>query len=253
MTQIIIVGCPRSGSTALRNLLNTEEKTFIANEMRFYSGSTVSFIERVTGQWSDKFVKQCVEKGIDHEALVKCATQHVNKVPEFLKTQGFNVVGDKFPLYVLVSHMEGMLKSISSGVKFIFCVRDCRDFICSSLSHCEKGRNSANNSWVFDNIKDACDYWVKMNTGLLNLTRIIPAQNYIIAQYEKSVINVYQLMKNINKLSDGVWDLKPMQKLKVRDKYHPVHMGRWITEQPKINDSLSDGALRLMELYGYEY
>ncbi len=249
MQQLIIAGCPRSGTTALRNLLNTQKDTFIANEMMLYSGSHDSFIERITGHWSDKFNKQCIKAEIDPVEFVDYVKDDKSQSIEFLKSKGFNIVGDKFPSYVLVNHHANMLRAISNGVKFIFCVRDCRDFVCSSLDHFKRGRSPQKNRWVFETIEDACGHWVKMNLGLQTLISQIPPTQYMIAQYETSVSNVPMLRNKISKLLNHEWYPDIMDTLE----YYPVHIGRWKRECPEINIRLSAEASRLMELYGYQY
>ena len=249
MTQIIIAGCPRSGTTALKNLLNTQHNTCITNELKSYAGDNAAFIDRLNSSWFTNFSNECKKKNIDPELFRDYVIEDKTKTPEYLHSLGYQIVGDKFPGYVLPELSNRIMQQARKGVKCIFTVRDCRAFIASSLRFYTRGVDPNVNQWVFCTIHEACEHWVRFNKGLQDLIRNIAPENYMIVQYEKAVRNNTKLVKRINKLTEGQWTATPEE----TTGYHPVHVDTWKTEHPEIDQYLSEDALRLMELYGYDY
>ncbi len=248
MTKIIIMGCPRSGTTALRDLLNTQHNTYLCNELAFYSNDKqVNFMKRLDGKWWKAFSEDCIKDGIDPDKFRSYIREDKLKSIEFLHHQGYEIVGDKFPSYVLPKYHTQMLDAEPNGTKFIFCIRDCRAFISSSLRHYKNG--SPRKHWVYCTIHEACAHWVQLNRGLIQLTHKLSSKNYIIVKYEDAVHDKEKLLKRIHKLTNNKW----YGRIKDASDYYPVNVDAWKTEYPKIDHHLSEDALRLMELYGYNY
>lgn len=249
MTQIIISGCPRSGTTALKDLLNTQHNTCITNELKFYAGDNAAFTERLESKWFNHFSQECKKKNIDSISFRDHILHDKTKTTEYLHGLGYQIVGDKFPGYLLSKVKNRIIQLSRKNIKFIFCVRDCRDFISSSLRHYSKDIDLIANQWIKCTIHEACAHWVMFNKNLQELTQHIPPENHMIVQYEKAVSDNAKLVYRINKLTEGQWMATPEETAG----YHPVHVNAWKTEHPDIDKYLSEDALRLMELYGYEY
>lgn len=249
MTQIIISGCPRSGTTALKSLLNTQYNTCITNELKSYVGDNIVFAKRLNSKWFKKFSAECKKKNIDPTLFKDYIIEDKTKTPKYLHSLGYQIVGDKFPSYVLPNYHKKIIELSRTDIKYIFCVRDCRGFISSSLRAYVSGVNPKENGWVYCTIQEACGHWVKYNKGLQKLIQNIPTANYMIVQYEKAVKDTNKLVKRINKLTNGQWNARPDE----TTNYYPVHVDTWKTEHPTIDNYLSQDALRLMELYGYDY
>ena len=247
--QIIISGSPRSGTTALKSLLNTQHNTCITNELKFYAGDDTAFAERLNSKFFNHFSDECKKKNIDPELFRDYIIEDKTRTPDYLHNLGYQVVGDKFPGYVLKNYHQRIIEHSRHDVKFIFCVRDCRGFISSSLRAYSRGKDPKFNQWVYCTIHEACAHWVKFNKGLLALIQHIPTDNYMILQYEKAVKNNSRLVKRINKLTEGQWTAAPDE----TTGYHPVHVDAWKIEHPYIDKYLSEDALRLMEIFGYDY
>lgn len=249
MTQIIISGCPRSGTTALKSLLNTQHNTCVTNELKFCAGNNDAFAERLNSSWFKKFSNECKKKNIDPELFRDHIIEDKIKTSKYLHSLGYQIVGDKFPGYVLPNYHKKIIELSRKGFKYIFCIRDCRGFISSSIRAYERGVNPKGNVWVYCTIHEACEHWVKYNKGLQALIQHIPSENYIIVQYEQAVRNNAKLVDRISKLTERQWSALPEE----TTDYHPVHVKAWETEHPDIDQHLSEDALRLMELYGYQY
>jgi len=249
MTQIIISGCPRSGTTALKDLLNTQRNTCITNELEFYVGDNASFIERLESKWFNNFSRDCKKKNIDSVLFRDHILHDKTKTVSYLHSLGYQIVGDKFPGYIMSQVKDRIIQISKQNIKFIFCVRDCRDFISSSLRHYSKDINLRTNQWVKCTIHEACAHWVMYNKGLQELIQHIPSENHMIVQYEKAVKNNAKLIYRINKLTEGQWVATPEETVG----YYAVHVDAWKTEYPDIDKYLSEDAFRLMELFGYDY
>lgn len=251
MTQIIITGCPRSGTTALKSLLNTQHSTCITNELKSYAGDNDAFAKRLNGRWYDNhFSQECKKKHVDPELFRNHIIEDKTRTVPYLHSLGYQIVGDKFPGYVMRTFHKRMIQHSKKDVKFIFCVRDCRGFVSSSLRRYLIGDlDFKANDWVYCTIQEACAHWVKFNKGLQELIQHIPTSNYMIVQYEKAVRNNDKLVQRISKLTEGQWTATPDE----TTNYHPVHVHEWKIEHPEIDKYLSEDVFRLMELYGYEY
>lgn len=250
MTELIIAGCPRSGTTALRNLLNTQHNTYLCNELSYYSSdSQEHFMSRLNSEWWNTFCVNCKKDNINPEAFRSYITEDKLKSVDFLHSQGYEIVGDKYPLYVAQKHHKKLLEAANRGVKIILCVRDCRGFVSSSIRHYISSAHGKQSTWAYCTIHDACKYWTRFNRGLIQLTNKLPPESYMIVKYEEAVNNKEKLLRRLHKLTNNKW----YGNINDTKDYHPVHVDSWKTEHPKIDYHLSEDALRLMELYGYDH
>jgi hypothetical protein len=247
MKQLIIAGCPRSGTTALGHLLNRDSKTFIGHETNCYIYGKKPFSNRLAWQAADKnernFREPFTLKGLDYNDLPEFQTGL--DFIKYMASLGFEVVGDKNPEYIMRRSMRAVLNKVSD-IKVIMTIRDARGFIASSLRAWKSGLRD---HWCFDNIADAEYFWTTRNHELLHLIRndfIISPEQYKIVKYEPAsqdaVSTVYHLSKFIG------------YEFKINNPegyFFPVNADAWQDEIPHINNQLKPDTLRLMELFGY--
>lgn len=245
--QIIIIGSPTSGKSAFLDLLNIQNNTFITDELFSYDNDT-DFSKRLNSEWFSFFSTQCKKKNVDPELFRDYIIKNNTKIAEYLYSSGYQIVGDKCGAYILPVFHKKFIQMSKKNIKFIFCVRDCRAFISHSLYHYVRGL-CLTSQWVHSTIDGACAHWVKYNQGLLKLIQYIPEENYVIFQFEKVVKDNAKVIQKISNLTEGLWTAT----LKEVEGYCCMHVDAWKIEHPEIDKHLSEDALRLMELYGYEY
>lgn len=201
---VFVVGCPRSGTTLLRRLLNAHPELCIPKAEthwipKFYQkGHGLDANRRVTKDFIDvlldypKFRKfgigrtQLVEllggsEAVDYPQFVARILDHYGK------TRGKRLVGDKTPGYA--RHVP-LLHQLFPAARFIHVIRDGRDVALSLLSW-ERLHRSAGRIAGFDAdpVTTTALYW----EWLVRLAREagddLPARLYLEIRYEDLVVD----------------------------------------------------------------
>jgi hypothetical protein len=170
---LFIVGCPRSGTTLLRRLVDTHPLVAVIDEMRWIA----SFFERREGLTPEGLVTpELVDRllAYDRFATLEISREQLERLidtgdpipyPKFVtgifdlygQAQGKSLVGDKTPRY---ARSIGTLHALWPHARFVHLVRDGRD-VCMSILNWRKadqvlGRFS---TWGEDQVATAALWW----------------------------------------------------------------------------------------------
>jgi hypothetical protein len=225
MNNIVIVGCGRSGTTALAKILNSHPDILSTNELGTWNDSNGSmasarlrdrnnkvfrFLEYKTIIKNEKDVRTIQFRNIN-EKLIRSKADEKDLVSDeiiklFLENTKPEVkyYCDKGPFYT--KHMEEVV-NYANNPKIIFCLRDPRDVLCSQVKRYKRAieNNLHLAYWMKPTIEDAIksDYWLSdMREWDKFVTKNQP--NYYTMQF-KDIVNVKKrslLAKEIAKYLD---------------------------------------------------
>ena len=170
---LFIVGCPRSGTTLLRRLVDTHPLVAVIDEMRWIA----SFFERREGLTPEGLVTQeLVDRllAYDRFATLEISREQLGRLidtgdpvpyPNFVtgifdlygQAQGKSLVGDKTPRYV---RRIGTLHALWPHARFVHIIRDGRD-VCMSILNWEKAERALGrfSPWGEDQVTMAAVWW----------------------------------------------------------------------------------------------
>lgn len=236
MKELIICGCPRSGTTALAALLSHDKKTLVMNECGNLVWDKNKFKDRLKAKSKEKlFGRWLREKNINPTYFINNYYRYPRLMLEMLAYDySFEVVGDKCNEYILP---ENFNRINHTNRYYIFTVRDCRDFVASSLTNYSQG---VREQWTFDNVESACECWSNYVEAIINTCTYNNKIKYKMLKYEKWCDRPEQLVLSLSRFMD--YDFKIPNP---RGGWHPVHLGRWKQEIPDIK--LTPRAHKLME------
>lgn len=238
MKQIIIAGCPRSGTTALAALLSHDKNTWVMNENGCFCWEEKEYPEHFK-EWMSKqtTLTDLERKGIDGEQFARTFSLAVPRsLPsDIAQLYNLEVVGDKLPGYL------SMIEDISNenpDAYIILTFRSCLHFIVSSTNHYNAGQRSL---WNFPSYEQAADFWEKENTELLiQLGRLIKnRRNVFLIKYEKYADNAEKLLEDLSNFIGYQFDI-----VNPSGGYHKF--------ERKIPDyQLTTNQRNLMDVFGY--
>ena len=170
---LFIVGCPRSGTTLLRRLVDTHPLVAVIDEMRWIA----SFFERREGLTPEGLVTpELVDRllAYDRFATLEISREQLGRLidtadpvpyPNFVtgifdlygQAQGKSLVGDKTPRY---ARRIGTLHALWPHARFVHIIRDGRD-VCISILNWKKAERALGrfSTWGVDPITTAAVWW----------------------------------------------------------------------------------------------
>jgi Sulfotransferase family len=170
---LFIVGCPRSGTTLLRRLVDTHPLVAVIDEMRWI----VSFFERREGLTPEGLVTpELVDRVLayDRFATLEISREQLASLidtadpvpyPNFVtgifdlygQAQRKSLVGDKTPRY---ARRIGTLHALWPHARFVHIIRDGRD-VCMSILNWKKAERALGrfSTWTEDPITTAALWW----------------------------------------------------------------------------------------------
>jgi hypothetical protein len=240
--EVIICGCPRTGTTALANLLNCDEYCWITHECCSYSfGCAQNFRKKLKEVSSiENTIDTLADKIIPKNMFVDYYGQPYDFFDHLYALTDFKVLGDKSPGYL---HDWRRIKKLRPNAKFIVTVRDCRQVVSSCLRWKDERPNEP---WVSDNTTDPIDMWVYNTEITIDIKKEL-GDDCLIVQYEDSVSRPFVALDRIKDFLD--YDFKVD---KIQEQYYPVNQNTWREELPYINEELTKKAVELMEHFNYE-
>lgn len=251
MKRLLITGSPRSGTTAITELLCHDSNMFVTNEMQTYLFNPES--HRQIADWKRRL--DTLESGniVSYNWFLKkgATVGQVKSLPpgerclDFQHSLGYDIVGDKLPHYI---NKLDIVNKRFCELYYIFTVRDPRAVIASSLRHHKKSMDEgkAPAHWQFKSPEEACEMWVEFNSSLKHCLEQIHPSRYVLLRYEDCVQNAVRPLMMISALLD--YDIEVPNP---KGSYYPVHLETWKDEIPDVNDHLSEECLKLMEDFGY--
>jgi Sulfotransferase family len=170
---LFIVGCPRSGTTLLRRLVDAHPLVAVIDEMRWIA----SFFERREGLTPEGLVTpELVDRllAYDRFATLEISREQLGRLidtgdpvpyPNFVaaifdlygRAQGKSLVGDKTPRY---ARRIGTLHALWSHARFVHLIRDGRD-VCTSILNWKKAERALGrfSPWGEDQVTTAGLWW----------------------------------------------------------------------------------------------
>jgi hypothetical protein len=241
--EVAICGCPRSGTTALSDLLNHDAHTWITHEVcNFNFGIQMCFkdklarmakIPKIVEVLANKNIPLSVFKSYYHEPFKYF--DHVHKIT------GLHVLGDKAPGYIM--QYEPILKR-RPDCKIIIAIRDCRQVVSSCLRWKE---DRPDQPWVSDNFDKPIDMWVNHTQKTIDLKEEL-GDDCLIVKYEDAVMHPQQALKDISEFVGHDFNIRePLE-----DIYYPVNLHSWKEEIPTVTKSLTEDAIRIMGHFNYD-
>lgn len=166
---LFIVGCSRSGTTLLQQMLNAHPLIAIAPETHFaarYWAHAAQYGDLVEAERFERLLDDIgssvffPDLGIDRELFLEHARKAEHSFPGvfdalmrlFAEAKGARVRGEKTPSHI--QHMA-LLAETFPGARFIHIVRDPRAVVCSRLRE----------SWTHDTARDNARFWVEAVTA----------------------------------------------------------------------------------------
>jgi len=146
MKNLIICGCFRSGTTILANMLAEHPEIIMTSEMFYYSKEPIAKaniakkIERLYKVYPDfrppipgSLLKDNYKKFLDYfiDRPINLS-EYKQKLIELSERHNAKYFGDKLPEYTF--ELYRIAKKFKDA-KFIFCIRDPRDVICSQIRY----------------------------------------------------------------------------------------------------------------------
>jgi len=250
MDLVAIGGCPRSGTSALCNLLMQDEKIMIFDELQVFSSNweSNSIVKRIITNWlkeGSNFSYLVERSGIKREKFKAFIDQTKpisgKELYDFVKdTTKATMFGDKSPeAYVSIADT---LAVKFPEMKFLFSQRDGRGVI---ASHLRKPRSSV------PNIEACVNLWVRMTSRILELKKRIPDRCFII-NYDEAVINVEPMLEELSNFLSLDPVLINDLNFKGLPYYRPTHVETWKNEIPDIMSKIHSSKFNdLMSFYNY--
>jgi len=226
---VVICGCPRSRTTAIGEYLNADNRVFITHEMCNFIWEEPIFPERLRNLCcSDGLINLTNNKSIDINILKRLPQRYIQR-----DAGNFLISGDKCPDYIRYDHVCEILE-YHPNTKFIIAIRNCHQFIRSSLYYYNDGRRY---SWCANSIKDACDIWSMYNIHLLETVSKLRSNQYMIFKYETAVKDMSTTAEKINNLLGITLDVGDPSKI------------IYELDRPKTEYELTEEARKLMDIF----
>lgn len=241
MKKVIITGCPRSGTTALAELLSKDSRTLITNEVSNFTFNEESSLENILCRKYaiDNFREILNSKGIYEEYYKDSIFFESHSYLQQLQTAyGLEIIGDKWPDYLFHINDIETLNNTAEDFYFIFTIRSCYHFINSSTTNYNNGKRDA---WNFYDEKKAEGYWVSRNLELIKNVQYLQKKNIPV-----KIINYDTIKGNASNLVNHISNFINEELVIENSNESYYYSGK----ETKIK--LGSEARIIMELFGYE-
>ncbi|TKB07406.1 sulfotransferase [Desulforhopalus sp. IMCC35007] len=252
---VFILGCPRSGTTLLAELLEFSlygkpfETHFITKYYKLLSSygdisQRENFrklvhdisVERVVSQWK-------VDINADHiyDELDKIDYSHICDYICRLKStkKGYVHWGDKTPTYTLDLDI---IHSLFPEAKYIFIVRDGRDVALSLLER----------PWGPNNIFCCAELWKKYNTSSELLTKLQNNDQLLYLKYEDLLRDAKKIVPNLYSFLDE--KIIPDECAALIQSIRGRNFNKWKTRMSHRNIKIFENmASTTLDKYGYTF
>lgn len=203
--KVLITGTPRSGTTMLRNLINTDSRCYIYDELRAYWLNKRSFKER----YKNKFGGITEYSGIE---FISKLENHID------------LAGDKSPISDEDPKKYSKILN-DNNIKVIFCIRNPLDIIASSMRNYKLGFRDW---WCKKDFESAYDWWIESHKTLKNLYNF--TDNKIVIDYYYCLQYKYDMKENLSNFLNIDLNIN-------MDKYIGGNINNWKTEFKDIPKS----------------
>lgn len=256
--RLFVTGCPRTGTTALCELLNADPRVVVTNELGHFrlrtwddpafSDRFLELFGRFEVYYREIQTRLFKLKGISLDEMIehhRCASLTGEQSYHHLLSQlpaSVRVVGDKLPIYYL-DELDLLLERYP-GSRCIVTVRDGRAVIASQMRH-HRG-DLEPGGWTAAGVEQAEWLWLEQTKRLLGYVgRIDPARVFIV-RYEDAVSDPDGML---DRLSRFLGLAPPLSN--AGGHYRPVNLQTWRKTHPEIDRRLSPSFVMLLDLLGY--
>ncbi|MEQ8924674.1 MAG: sulfotransferase [Fulvivirga sp.] len=241
---IFIVGCPRSGTTLLRLLLNAHSLIAIPEETWFF-GKLYNLLPELTkgDDWRKNVASKILELNSKHfpDLNEKELIENLESIqPDndaaiisvlnrtFAKQEGKEIWGDKTPGYVL---QIALLKKLFPKARLIHIIRDGRDVAESILKNREAGLQT-------DDYISVVEYWKRhVLAGIIDGEKHF-ANAYLQIRYEDLVNDSESKLKDICSFLNVPFESQMLEFPKTARKYVPDWQHHKMTKKPITNSEM---------------
>jgi hypothetical protein len=263
---LIICGCYRSGTTALAEVLSYHPQLVVTNEMwYYYTDHRIDGFNEKLKRLYDLSLKSNKRHFITDGSLTDNYNDFlktiISQYPRINKNYFKNLLiqysgkkplyyGDKLPEYTFYINE---FNKVYNKPKFIMCIRDPRDVMCSQLRRYKqltaKFGSKKQHWWANATIKEC----INMNR---NWYKYIQEWDSVKGRVDSYEVRYHNIIKDINKEARGLADFlgisyEPLKKVWL-SKFNPSINNEWKRTYPNINKQLPTKWLKLMEQYGIE-
>jgi hypothetical protein len=208
MKKIIITGLPRSGTTALANLLNHSPKIVITNELGIFDHNQEHYKTR-SEAWlknnkpTQKFLSRKRLTGGDINDFL---------AGNFTNKNSLEFYGDKFPTYCADRHYCSHLSQNHSDAYFIFTHRNPCATIYSGVHRSNLHVNQTHADWFYKGLEDSTNKFRELTLNWSNF--IYPyVKNKIIIDYDRYINNFDLLVNDLSKFLNTSLDLPKVEQM----------------------------------------
>lgn len=202
MKKIIIMGAPRTGTTALARLLSHSAKVIITNEVGLFEPNRIWYRERIKdGVYKNPInVEYLKLKGLTEKDM----TDFVNGV--FTNSGNIEFYGDKYPTYCSSKFYCNRIREKHSDAYFIFTYRNPCATIYSGIKRSRREHNTTAD-WFFTDLDDSIQKLITYTNNWVS--DIFPhVDKKIIIDYDRYINNAELLVKDLNKFLNIELDIK---------------------------------------------
>jgi hypothetical protein len=206
MKKIIITGAPRTGTTALANILSQFSNILITNESGLFDYNPNNYINR-----KNTFLKRNKTNII----FLNQKNLTMDDVDDFYngnyKNKGnIQFFGDKFPTYCTDRMYCSHLSKKHNDAYFIFTYRNPCATIYSGLYRSKIENNSTHTDWFFKNIQDSTEKFINYNLNW-SMYMFPYIKNKFIVNYDYYINNVDLLIKDLSVFLNTPLNIKDLE------------------------------------------
>jgi len=252
---IAITGCARSGTTALCEVFNTDQRILVLNEIGWLTRWETNISDRLTNVSLSKNARPQFKKNraflqnknLNPDKIVNLSIKNKwtgkDLYSYIVKNTTAEIIGDKMPLEY-VNDLDKLTKKFKD-TKFIILIRDGRSVISSQI---ENWSEDSLDHWTRPNIEEAEYLWLNQTINLQDRVSKLSAQEasrVLLVRYEALVVEPDRILKVI---SDFV-GLDPP--IKNNDLIKPVFTDKWKAKFPDMMNRLSADFKSYLKKLGY--
>lgn len=222
----LITGCPRSGTTALAQFLNTDPRVFITQEMEFLVHRDDPGFYRYVRHAAATYPSERMlwaSRGLDLDGFADVVESgRLTGLRAFSLLRQLlprSFVGDKAPMTYL-QHMGDILR-VEQAAVMIICERDGRGVVASQLRH---GLDATipDRWWHAQSVLEAEPMWLRAIEATRRETALCDPSRFIIIRYDEDTVS--KPCDTIAPRVSELMGLRGADSLVCVPGYQPVHL-----------------------------
>lgn len=256
---IIVGGCPRSGTTLLRTMLDSHPNIYSGPELAI----TMQAAKAVIDSWKAIGERASGSYGLEDGDFARAYGKAIEHILEEIRIKsGKPRVADKMPQSI--QHYSTLCWMLPES-KFVHIIRDGRDVACSLLDRNDMFHDDTGEVMSFCKYaSSAAQYWNWIVSRGMMLREPHPCSNrYYELRYEDLVTYPRETMKHLLNFLEEPWDDKVLEHFKFEHNMEndkglevqpvtPKSVGRWKKDLDDLQKTeVHREAGRLLKFLGY--